>query len=174
MKNFLNIFIALACLCFSVNAQNAVSSEEAKPKPRKRKNIAILERNSTTIKNPLEMRDHFKRQRLKIGKRSKSYGGFLKDNKYSNLPTINDYPVTQIRIVGVLLGSNRRAIAKVIEGEKLSDETYIVKEGMKIGENDAVVRAIVPGGIVLVEKIRNVYDQDEYIETIIPVSTETI
>ena len=147
---------------------------KAPAKKRKKKNIAILEKNSTTIKNPLEMRDPFKRQRVKIGKRSKSYGGFLQDNKYSNLPSINDFPIPQIRVVGVLLGNNRRAIARVLIGDKLSNETYIIKEGMKIGENDAVVRAIVPGGIVLVEKIRNVYDQDEYIETIIPVSTETI
>jgi type IV pilus assembly protein PilP len=152
----------------------SVVAQEKAPK-KKKKNIAILERNSTTIKNPLEMRDPFKRQRVKIGKRSKTYGGFLKDNKYSNLPTINDFPITQIRVVGVLLGNNRRAIAKIlVGGDRLSNESYIVKEGMKIGENDAVVRAIVPGGIVLVEKIRNVYDQDEYIETIIPVSTETI
>lgn len=150
------------------------SEKASAPKRKKGKGVAILEKSSTTIKNPLEMRDPFKRQRLKIGKRTKSYGGFLKDNKFSNVPTINSFPVNQIRIVGVLLGNNRRAIAKILAGGKLSNETYIVKEGMKIGANDAEVRAIVPGGIVLVEKIRNVYEQDEYIETIIPVSTETI
>jgi hypothetical protein len=34
------------------------------------------------------------------------------------------------------------------------------------------VKAILPGGIILVEKIRNVYDQDEYLETVLPVSSE--
>ena len=47
---------------------------------------------------------------------------------------------------------------------------YYIKEGMRIGTNSAEVKAILPGGIVLVEKIRNVYDLDEYLETVIPVS----
>jgi type IV pilus assembly protein PilP len=85
--------------------------------------------------------------------------------------------------VGVLLGENRRALAKVAnesggdnnrgmsrEREQLSEETFILKEGMLIGENDAELKAILPGGIVLVEKITNVYDQEEYLETIIPIT----
>lgn len=92
------------------------------------------------------------------------------NGKYSNLPEINDFPLSEIRIVGVLLGKERRAIAKVMMSQgKVSDDSYMIKEGMTLGENNAEVKAIVPGGIVLVEKIRNVYDQDEYIETVIPV-----
>ena len=134
----------------------------------------IFREGTTTIKNPLDLRDPFKKKRRRLRKRKKNYGGYLTDGKYSNLPSIRNYPINQIRIVGVLLGKNRRAIAKISKGGdgKLDGESYMIKEGMKIGENDAEVRAIVPGGIVLVEKIRNVYDQDEYIETVIPVSTE--
>ena len=47
-----------------------------------------------------------------------------------------------------------------------------MREGMKLGLNNAEIKAILPGGIVLVEKIRNVYDEDEYLETILPVSIE--
>jgi type IV pilus assembly protein PilP len=134
----------------------------------------IFREGTTTIKNPLDLRDPFKKKRRRLKKRKKNYGGYLTDGKYSNLPSIRSYPINQIRIVGVLLGNNRRAIAKISKGGdgNLDNETYMIKEGMKIGENDAEVKAIVPGGIVLVEKIRNVYDQDEYIETVIPVSTE--
>ena len=58
---------------------------------------------------------------------------------------------------------------KNIDGDS---NVYYIKEGMKLGENGAEVKAILPGGIVLVEKIRNVYDQDEYLETVIPVSND--
>jgi Tfp pilus assembly protein PilP len=140
--------------------------------------IPVFNEKETSIKNPFDLRDPFKRKLIKTGEKVKNYGGFLKEGKYSNLPTINNFPVSNIRIVGVLLGKERRAIAKVVSGSAggstdLSDESYIVKEGMILGENNAEVKAIVPGGIVLVEKIRNVYDQDEYIETIIPVSSQT-
>lgn len=133
----------------------------------------IFDKSTTTIKNPLELRDPFKQKTKRLGKRIKSYGNYLSEGKYSNIPTIEGFSINDIRIVGVLLGKNRRAIAKIAQGESVGQESYIIKEGMKIGENQAEVKAIVPGGVLLVEKIRNVYDQDEYIETIIPVSTET-
>ena len=44
-----------------------------------------------------------------------------------------------------------------------------LKEGMTLGTQNAVVRAILPGGIVLVEKISNVYGQEEFFETVIPI-----
>ena len=43
---------------------------------------------------------------------------------------------------------------------------------MVIGENNAVIKAILPGGVVLVEKIKNVYEQDEYLETILTITPE--
>lgn len=138
------------------------------------KSANFFKDNKTTIKNPFELRDPFKRKRLKLKSRRKAYSGYLENNSYSNLPSINTTPLNQIRIIGVLLGKDRRAIAKILNGSgKLSDDSFILKEGMKLGENESEIKAIVPGGIVLVEKIRNVYDQDEYIETIIPVSSDT-
>jgi type IV pilus assembly protein PilP len=67
-----------------------------------------------------------------------------------------------------MIGKERRALAKVAGGT----DTFIIKEGMKLGQNGAEVKAILPGGIVLVEKIVNVYDQEEYLETVLPVSTD--
>lgn len=160
-------FMTLTSLCF-VFTFSLTHAEQAELKSN-----PIFKEGSTTIKNPLDLRDPFKKKRRKLKKRKKNYGGYLVDGQYSNLPTIQTFPINQIRIVGVLLGKNRRAIAKISQGQgKLGNETYMVREGMKIGENNAEVKAIVPGGIVLVEKIRNVYDQDEYIETVIPVSSE--
>lgn len=64
-------------------------------------------------------------------------------------------------------------MAKIDQGKGgASSDIYILKEGMKVGVDDAEVKAILPGGIVVVEKIVNVYDQQEYIETVIPVSAE--
>lgn len=135
--------------------------------------IPILNNNQTSIKNPLDLRDPFKKKKMSFRKRKKNYSGYLIDGKYSNIPTITSFPLDNIRVVGVLLGKERRAMAKLADGGgSLGKEIYIIKEGMKIGENQAEVKAIVPGGIVLVEKIQNVYNQDEYIETIIPVTIE--
>lgn len=127
----------------------------------------------TYIKNPMELRDPFKKVRTKGTSTKKSFGKFLVNNKYSNIPTISSIPLDKIRIVGVLLGKNRRAIARLANGDGLSKDSFILTEGMKLGLNDAEIKAILPGGIVLVEKIKNIYDQEEYIETIIPVSNET-
>ena len=41
---------------------------------------------------------------------------------------------------------------------------------MKIGRDKIEVKAILPGGMILVEKITNIYGDDEYIETVIPIS----
>lgn len=156
----------LICL---INLQT-YSQEEQNP-PKKAPN-QIFKEGETTIKNPLDLRDPFKKKKKRLGRRKKSYSGYLTDGKYSNLPTIQSFPLEQIRIVGIFLGENRRALAKINPGDgALGAETYMIREGMKIGENNAEVKAIVPGGIVLVERIRNVYNQDEYIETIIPVSS---
>ncbi|MGB0453529.1 MAG: hypothetical protein ACPGJV_07420, partial [Bacteriovoracaceae bacterium] len=83
-------------------------------------------------------------------------------------PSLASTPISNIKIVGIFLGKDRRAVAALRSG---SQNTFILKEGMQIGENKAEIKAILPGGIVLVEKIRNVYDQEEFLETIIPVSS---
>jgi Tfp pilus assembly protein PilP len=144
----------------------------AQSKKGSKKSEEVFNKGETTIKNPLDLRDPFKKKRKRLGRRKKRYQGYLTDGKYSNLPSIQSFPLEQIRIVGIFLGEKRRALAKIGATDgTVSPETYMIREGMKIGENDAEVKAIVPGGIVLVEKIRNVYNQDEYIETIIPVSS---
>ena len=118
----------------------------------------------------LRMRDPFKRKKIKSRKAQDSKGFFLKNNSYSNLPVLGKVSLEQIRVTGIFLGKHRRAIARVIQGGTLGKETYLLKEGMKLGEHESEIKAILPGGIVLAEKIVNVYGQDEYIETILPIS----
>lgn len=93
---------------------------------------------------------------------------------FTNLPAIENVPLSKIRVVGILLGKERRAMAKIEGGGSGTQggETFILKEGMKLGENQAELKAILPGGIVVVEKLKDVYDKDEFIETLIPVSPE--
>ena len=124
--------------------------------------------NKTKIKNPIGLRDPFKRKRLSLKTKKGKYSAFLKGNFFSNLPSIENVALNDIRIVGVLLGKKRRAMAKIKNGK----DTYLLKEGMRLGLDNAEIKAILPGGIVVVEKIRNVYNQEEYLETIIPISSE--
>lgn len=108
-------------------------------------------------------RDPFKRSILKAKDDDKNK---KKRFYYSNKASVNTIDIDTLRIVGVFLGAQRRAIA-VDKGNK---EPFIIKEGMKLGVDKIEVKAILPGGIVLVEKIINIYDEIEYLETIIPVA----
>ena len=125
----------------------------------------------TSIRDPYKLRDPFKRYipRDKIKQRTK-FGG--KKNQYSNLKKMGDVSLDEIAIVGVFIGPERRAMAKIRKGKSLGRDVFILKEGMSIGDENAEVKAILPGGIVIVEKITNVYNQSEYVETIIPVHSE--
>lgn len=155
--------LAILLITFSINTF-AQTGSIAKPSP-------VLLKANSTIKNPFELRDPFKRElrRKRSGKRD--YPGTK--TVFSNIQTIDNTPLDRIKITGILIGKERRAVAKTVDDSgKEGDQSYILKEGMKLGENNAEIKAILPGGIVLVEKIRNVYDQDEYLETIIPVASD--
>ena len=131
----------------------------------------------TFINNPFELRDPFKKPNSQIEKKTRK--NRKKPGIVSNAPSLEGVEIEKIRIVGILLGGTRRAVAKLSTGlkndgdgrEGLSEETYILKEGMVLGNNNAEIRAILPGGVVLVEKLINVYDQEEYLETILPLQT---
>lgn len=132
-----------------------------------------LFKSKTYVKNPLDLRDPFKRKMNKKkasgqhGKNMSQITGIY--SNYNN--SLESKTIESLRVIGVIIGAERRAMVK-IQGESSDEHIYYVKEGMKVGENGAEVKAILPGGIVLVEKIRNVYDQDEYLETVIPVSND--
>jgi Tfp pilus assembly protein PilP len=159
-----SLFFTWLTLSFA-SAQDSISSKDVS----KVKGPALFQKAKTRIANPLEMRDPFKRKNKRMGTKGGRQGKKLSDGFFSNAKTIDDQPLDSIRIVGILIGKERRAIAKLTEGDGLSTESYILKEGMTLGENNAEIKAILPGGVVLVEKIRNVYDQDEYLETVLPV-----
>ena len=135
----------------------------------------FLKNNQTKIENPMELRDPFKSDVTATDKTTEKTEGLRSSgDSFSNIPTIelDRIPLNRIVIVGTLMGPKRLATAKVMSETGgmpgPNDPSFIIREGMILGTNKAEVRAIVHGGIVLVEKIRNAYDQDEYIETIIP------
>ena len=126
-------------------------------------------KNKTKIENPFQLRDPFKPPQTKSdsGAKSKGYEKSGKD-QYSFVQQVDLDQVNpmEIKLSGVLIGKERRAMAQV-SGAK---DVLILKEGMKIGAQSAEVKAILPGGIILVEKIINVYGEDEFLETVIPIS----
>lgn len=141
--------------------------------------LELFDADEQQMREALKLRDPFKRQRRTRSSKGLDIPDGPRTDFSQNISSIDGVALRQIRVVGVLLGSDRRALAKVAdkistpgEPERLSDETYVLREGMKIGENEAELKAILPGGIVLVEKITNVYDQDEYLETIIPITNQ--
>ncbi len=127
--------------------------------------------NKTIIKDPFNLRDPFRK--IEATKKVQSESKFKVDkNTFTNIPKLGDISLDSLAIVGIFVGKERRALAKIKNGGSLGSEVYIIKEGMMIGNNNAEVKAILPGGIAIVEKITNVYNQDEYIETIIPVYSD--
>lgn len=124
-------------------------------------------RDKTKIDKPFELRDPFKAPPSKTEKNKEKEGYFISGKgQYSNIKEDTVTSIETIKVVGVLIGRERRAMVR--SGDKAS--ILILKEGMKIGEDGAELKAILPGGIILVEKIFNVYGQEEYLETVIPIS----
>lgn len=164
MKKINLLIILMFIISFSTHAQEEVGREYN------------LFKSKTYVKNPLDLRDPFKRKINKKKTQSQSKAQNHLNGIYTNVNTsLESKSLENLRVTGVVLGTERRAIIKVVgadgSGEK-DNNIYYLKEGMHVGENGAEVKAILPGGIVLVEKIRNVYDQDEYLETVIPVSSD--
>lgn len=126
--------------------------------------------NKTKIDNPFNLRDPFKAPGTKTEGKKEGRGFYISGKgQYSNISDTNfhDISISSLKVVGVLIGKERRAL--VNNGEK-GAKVIILKEGMKIGPEQAELKAILPGGIVLVEKIVNVYGEEEYLETVIPIS----
>lgn len=128
--------------------------------------------NKTKIENPFNLRDPFKAPPMKRDQvQQTKKEGFIKSGQgnYTNIQTtpLEQINVNDIRVVGVLIGKERRALVKTGADDK---NVTILKEGMKIGQEEAELKAILPGGIVLVEKIVNVYGEEEYLETVVPIS----
>ena len=124
-------------------------------------------RDKTKIEKPFELRDPFKAPQSKHDKQNNNQGYSSPSNgQYTNIEIKTVTSIDSIRVVGVLIGRERRAMVK--DGD--AGPVIVLKEGMKIGETGAELKAILPGGIILVEKIVNVYGQEEYLETVIPIS----
>lgn len=117
----------------------------------------------TSIAKPFELRDPFQ------GPKFKSTTKEQRDQRISGVrndePKLNtDINLDSINITGVLIGKERRVLIKV------GDQVYKFKEEDYLGPNGPKLKAILPGGIILVEQITNIYGEAEYIETAIPIS----
>jgi type IV pilus assembly protein PilP len=135
----------------------------------------------TSIKDPFSRRDPFRAPKISAPDKS-DVEGRISDGNYSNIPVLGEVSIDNIKVVGVIIGKERRAFVKISsnasgEGDEqptvtssTENITYTVKEGQIIGENDAELKAILPGGLILVEKTTNIYGQEEYLETVIPIS----
>ena len=127
------------------------------------KNIERFFKDKTKLESPLELRDPFRAPVVKFKKESKS--DRANQDPEELLQSVN---VADIRVQGVLVGKERRALVKFNSNDKMP--AVIIKEGYRIGPDRVEVKAILPGGVILVEKMINVYGQEEYLETVIPIS----
>lgn len=127
-------------------------------------------KDKSELQNPFGLRDPFKAPFSGPVTKEEGKGkGIILGNEFSNITTIGTTPLNKIKIVGTIVGENRKAIAQV-EGD--AKGSFFLTEGMKLGTEQAELKAILPAGVVLVEKITNVYGQEEYLETIIPISVK--
>lgn len=153
-KHFLVLFVLLV---------SALQNAEAKT-------MQNFFNDKTKIENPFNLRDPFKAPGSKSEGNKHGKGFYLSGKgQYSNISesNLNELTLNNIKVVGVLIGKERRAL---VNAGKENSKIIILKEGMKVGPEQAELKAILPGGIVLVEKITNVYGEEEYLETVIPIS----
>ncbi|MFY7992986.1 MAG: hypothetical protein ACOVP4_06825 [Bacteriovoracaceae bacterium] len=162
MKLFI-ITIFILSIGFSLEARSQQEKNLSKEK------VNEFFKDKTKIDNPYELRDPFKAppsRGFKAQEEKKTSYFKTADGTFTNIATKEQINLQDLRIVGVLIGKERRALAKF----GTSASVVILREGMKVGQDNAELKAILPGGIVLVEKIINVYGQEEYLETVIPIS----
>ena len=90
----------------------------------------FFERIQTTIPNPLELRDPFKNRLQSARREAKTPTTFLRDNAYSNVPTLGNVTLDQVVITGVLLGQERMATAKIKSdpaSPNVGNDSYVIK-----------------------------------------------
>lgn len=145
-----------------------VCSASAQAQPN-RANKAIKEifKDKTSIENPFDLRDPFRAPLMRRGvdeknkERAKNESGI-----YTNINPMGSLELEGLTIVGVIIGKERYALAKI--GTR--KDTVKLIEGTRIGRDGAELKAIHPGGVILVEKLVNVYGEEEYLETVIPIT----
>jgi hypothetical protein len=129
-------------------------------------------KDKSKIEDPFNLRDPFRTPPLKKDAKKEYKVEKLQLNERGEFSNVQDTPldqlsITDLKVVGVLIGKERRAM---VNSGKEGSKVIVLKEGMKIGPEETELKAILPGGIVLVEKITNVYGEEEFLETVIPIS----
>lgn len=117
----------------------------------------------TSLKDPFELRDPFENPKFKSSKkvkRDQNFSGVWNDEK----KLLMDVDINNLNISGVLIGKERRILIDV------GGVTYKLKEEDRLGPNGPTIKAILPGGMIVVEQITNIYGEAEFIETVIPIS----
>ena len=111
----------------------------------------------TKLEKPFSLRDPFQSPKFKSERNKKSVqraSGVL-----DNIPKLeSDFSLERLKITGVLIGKERRVF--INSGGK---SNFSLKEGDSFGRGGPEIKAIMPGGVILVEKIKNIDVEDEFI-----------
>lgn len=180
MQVFLTIFLLLI---FSAPGPAAADENEQNLKPAERqkeqaeneeskssqeRSIQEILQSLTVIENVIDRRDPFEKfvpKFMMVAAPARKDDG----NKIvtANIPELERLPANSYKVQAVLLGDvYPRALVKTPQ-----NNTYIVKKGDKIGNRSGVVGRIDEGGLVVVEKVRNQYNEFSTIETLIEIDS---
>lgn len=123
----------------------------------------------TTISKPTKLRDPFKSPvpEKKVESQTAYKKSAFKNGIYTNVPNLDTITLDTVKVRGVLMGVNTRAL---IADKGNIKAVILAKEGDKINKGKVELKAILPRGVVFVEQITNVYGQFEYLETVVPIS----
>lgn len=120
----------------------------------------------SSIANLKKIKDPFMIPKEKVEILTAEKKTLKKNNIYSNELSGSELTLNNLIIVGVALGKKNRAIVKV----KGKTETYMMTEGDLIGPDQIKLKAVLPSGVIFVEKSTNIYGTQEYFETVLPVT----
>jgi len=111
----------------------------------------------TSISSPFELRDPFKR----VAELEKEKDSHAETSVIDEKSLQKEDSFTSLQLLGIFLGANKRALF-----QKEGKDTLTLKEGDHFGKEKAQLKAIYPGGVVFVEKFLNIYEQTEFVETV--------
>ena len=132
----------------------------------KRKEKRAVFKGKTEIDNPFSLRDPFKSQLKVIKTKKELTSGIVRNGIYTNVQELPELRVDDIIVKGVIVGKKRRAFVSKGKGKTI----HVLREGKKFENERLELKAILPGGLIFVEKMSNVYGEEEYLETVVPIS----
>ncbi len=136
----------------------SLTAVSAQIKPERNNN---KEDTSMHLQNYLHLRDPFRKPMLKVSTEVTEGG---------SIPELERYPLDQLKLIGIITGPKKNKALLTTPNGRM----HIVTERMHVGNRRGLIKRIVPGTILVEEKVVNLLGQEEKIETTLEFEKEKL